>query len=62
MTSKLFNGEIELLRVNDIAKSLKAHPGTILRYIREKKILARKIGRSYFVSKENFKKFINGEK
>ena len=62
MTSKLFNGEIELLRVNDIAKSTGSHPGTILRYIREKKLQARKIGKAYFVSKENFKKFIDGEK
>lgn len=61
MTSKLFNGEIELLKVNDLAKSLSVHPGTILRYIREKKLPARKIGRSYFVSKENFKKYIDGK-
>jgi len=61
MTSKLFNGEVELLKVTDIARSTKTHPGTILRYIREKKLLARKIGRSYFVSKENFKKFVDGK-
>ena len=60
MTSKFFNGEIELLKVNDIAKNLKAHPGTILRYIRAKRLRAVKIGRNYFVSKENLKRFIDG--
>lgn len=60
MVSKFFNGEIELLKVNDIAEKLKVHPGTILRYIRERKLHARKIGRSYFISKENFKKYIDG--
>jgi len=61
MTSKFFNGEIELLRVNDIAKTLDVNPGTILRYIREKKLLARKIGRSYFISKDSFKKYVDGK-
>jgi excisionase family DNA binding protein len=60
MTSKFFNGEVELLKVMDIAKNVQVHPGTILRYIREKKLKTRKIGRSYFVSKENFKKYIDG--
>jgi len=59
---KLFNGEIEALRVEDIAKALKCHPLTIRRYIRAGKLKAQKIGRRYYVSKDSLKEFINGGK
>jgi len=60
-TKKLFNGQIELLSVDDIAKALGVHNVTILRYIRSGKLKARKIGRGYYISKENFEKFVNLE-
>jgi len=59
-TIKLFSGEIELLKVEDIAKALSCNMETIRRYIRQGKIKAQKIGRRYYVSKENLKTFTNG--
>lgn len=59
-TIKLFSGDIELLKVEDIAKALGCNMETIRRYIRSGKIKAQKIGRRYYVSKENFKTFTNG--
>ena len=62
MVKKFFNGEVELLKVEDIAKSLGIHLETIRRYIRRDKLKARKIGRRYYVSKDMFKEFVNGKK
>jgi len=59
-TIKLLGGEIELLRVDDIAKGLGVNKETIRRYIRQGKIKAQKIGRRYFVSADNLKTFTNG--
>jgi len=61
-TKKFFNGEIELLRVEDIADSLNAHKVTIRRYIREGKLKATKIGKRWYITKERFKEFVNGGK
>jgi excisionase family DNA binding protein len=58
-TLKIY-GDIELLKVEDIAKVLGTHVITIRRYIRSGKLKAQKVGKSYYVSKENFKDFING--
>jgi len=57
---KLFSGEIELLKVEDIAKAIDVNMETIRRYIRKGKLKAQKIGRRYYVSKDNFKAFANG--
>lgn len=57
---KLLNGEIELLKVEDLAEALKCHIETIRRYIRAGKLKAQKIGKRYYVSKENLKAFVNG--
>ena len=46
---KLFSGEIELLKVEDISQALDVNMETI-----------RKIGRRYYVSKDNFKAFTDG--
>ena len=59
MVVKVF-GDIELLKVEDIAKALRTHVITIRRYIRSGRLKAQKVGRNYYVSKENFKDFING--
>ena len=59
MVVKVFD-DIELLKVEDIAKALGAHVITIRRYIRSGRLKAQKVGRNYYVSKENFKDFING--
>ena len=53
--------EIQLYTVDEIAKILQAHPVTIRRYIREGKIKAQKIGKRYYVTKENLKAFVSGE-
>jgi len=62
MTKKLFNGEIELMPLDALAKKLGIHIVTIRRYVRQGKLKARKIGRSYYVSKDNLKDFVNTTK
>jgi len=57
---KLFSGEIELLKVEDISQALDVNMETIRRYIRTGKLKAQKIGRRYYVSKDNFKAFTDG--
>lgn len=59
-TIKLLGGEIELLKVEDLAKVLGCNMETIRRYIRQGKLKAQKIGRRYYVSKDNLKAFANG--
>lgn len=59
-TIKLLGGEIELLKVEDLAKALNCNMETIRRYIRQGKLKAQKIGKRYYVSKENLKAFANG--
>ena len=51
-TVKLFD-DIELIKLG-------IHIVTLRRYIKSGKLKAQKLGNSYFVSKENFKEFING--
>jgi excisionase family DNA binding protein len=58
-TVTLFD-DIELIKLVDIAKKLGIHIVTLRRYIKSGKLKAQKLGNSYFVSKENFKEFING--
>jgi len=59
-TKKFFNGEIQLLRVEDIAQTLNTHKVTIRRYIREGKLKGTKIGKRWYVTKERFREFVNG--
>jgi len=59
-TKRLFDGEIELFSVEDLAKEMDIHQITVLRYIRSGKLKARKMGRRYFVSKDSLKEFFNG--
>lgn len=59
-TIKLMGGEIELLKVEDLAEVLGCNMETIRRYIRQGKLKAQKIGRRYYVSKDNLKTFANG--
>lgn len=60
MSIKLMGGEIELLKVEDLAKALHCNMETIRRYIRQGKLKAQKIGRRYYVSRDNLKTFTNG--
>lgn len=55
-----FNGEIELLEVEDVAKELGVHQVTIRRYIRGGRLKATKIGKRWYISKERFIEFVNG--
>ena len=54
MTSKLYS-------VSELTTILKLHPKTILRFIKEGKIPATKIGRSWRVSEENLKRYCHDE-
>ena len=47
--------------VADIASFLRLHPKTVTRFIHEGKIPARKIGRAWMVSKEDFRAYAHGE-
>ncbi|MBU1105690.1 MAG: helix-turn-helix domain-containing protein [Candidatus Riflebacteria bacterium] len=47
--------------VDDLTKILKLHRKTILRFIKEKKIGARKIGRSWMISEKELKSYVHGE-
>lgn len=56
---KFFNGELEIIDIATLAKQLHVHKVTLLRKIREKKICAQRIGRSYWVSKDALKAFLD---
>ncbi len=50
--------ELKLYTVEDVAKLLKKHPDTIRRLIRQKKIPARKIGGSWYITAETLEKLL----
>ena len=49
-----------LYSIEDLTGILKLHPKTILRFIHEGKIRARKIGRAWMVSQEDLKDYVHG--
>ena len=49
-----------MLKVEDLAKVFDCNKETIRRYVRTGKLKARKIGKRYWVSRENLKAFTNG--
>lgn len=53
--------ELKLYSISDLTTILKLHPKTILRFINEKKIKARKIGRSWMVSEDDLKSYCHSE-
>jgi excisionase family DNA binding protein len=53
--------ELKLYSVSDLTTILKLHPKTILRFIKEGKIKARKIGRSWMVSEDDLKSYCHSE-
>ncbi|MCB4792704.1 MAG: excisionase family DNA-binding protein [Elusimicrobia bacterium] len=56
---KFFNGELEIIDIAALAKELNVHKVTLLRKIRENKLAAQRIGRSYWVSKDSLKTFLD---
>jgi excisionase family DNA binding protein len=56
---KIFNGDLEIIDIETLAKQLKIHKVTLLRKIRQKKLCAQRIGRSYWVSKDALKAFLD---
>ncbi|MBN1622690.1 MAG: helix-turn-helix domain-containing protein [Endomicrobiales bacterium] len=56
---KFFNGDLEIMDIATLAKQLKIHKVTLLRKIREKKLFAQRIGRSYWISKNALKAFLD---
>ena len=53
--------ELKLYSISDLVTILKLHPKTILRFIHEGKIKARKIGRSWMVSENDLKSYCHEE-
>ena len=53
--------ELKLYSISDLTTILHLHPKTILRFIHEGKIKARKIGRSWMVSEDDLKLYCHGE-
>jgi excisionase family DNA binding protein len=49
------------MTVDEISEKLKMHPKTIRRYIRDGKIKGRKIGKSWYISYEEYLKFTGEE-
>lgn len=52
---------IKLYSISELSKILDLHPKTILRFIKEGKLEAQKIGRTWKVSEDNLKLFCHGE-
>lgn len=55
-------GGIELYSLEELSKKLGLHTVTLQRYCRKGKIRAQKIGRSWQVSDDNLRAFINAER
>lgn len=53
--------ELKLYTISDLTTILNLHPKTILRFIHEGKIKARKIGRSWMVSENDLKSYCHCE-
>lgn len=53
--------ELKMYSITDLTSILNLHSKTILRFIHEGKIKARKIGRSWMVSEEDLKIYCHGE-
>lgn len=53
--------DTKLYSISELTDILKLHPKTILRFIHENKIKAKKIGRSWMVSENDLKIFCHGE-
>lgn len=62
MVKTLCNGDIQLFDIENLSEKLGANEKTIRRYITTGKMTGQKIGRRYYVSKENLIKFVNGQK
>jgi excisionase family DNA binding protein len=56
---QFFNGEVEIIDVNSLANELRIHKVTLLRKIRQKKLCAQRIGRTYWISKDSLKAFMD---
>ncbi|MBU1130213.1 helix-turn-helix domain-containing protein [Patescibacteria group bacterium] len=52
------NNDSQLLTPQEVATELKLNLLTVYKYIRDKKIVAIKLGRVYRISEENLNKFI----
>jgi excisionase family DNA binding protein len=48
----------EVLRVDEVAKKLNVTPRVVRQYILDKKLKAKKIGRSYVITMASFKQFV----
>jgi excisionase family DNA binding protein len=62
MAVTLFDGTLETMDVQELARDLGVHPYTIHGYIRQGALRARRIGHRYIISREAFSDFLNGER
>ena len=53
--------DLKLYSVSELSDILKLHPKTIIRFIKEGKITARKIGRAWMVSEDELKNYCHAE-
>ena len=51
-----------MLTIKEVATVLRAHTGSVLRWIKDGKLKASKIGRNYLVSKNDLEVFISSNK
>jgi len=65
MTNKSTEGEkildIKLYSMQEVAKLLKVTEKTIQTYIKNERLKAQKIGRTWKITESNFRKFISAE-
>ena len=51
--------ESEFLTVEEVANALRIHRATVTRWLKEKKLPARKVGRRWLISKEDYEKIVS---
>lgn len=51
--------ESEFLTVEEVATALRIHRATVARWLKEKKLPARKVGRRWLISKEDYEQFVS---
>lgn len=54
-------GSITVYDLPEIAQKLRLHLDTLRRYVREGRLRATKIGKTYLVAEENLKEFLTGK-
>ena len=56
---KFFEGKLEIMDVDTLARQLNVHKVTLLRKIRKGKLYAQRIGRGYWISRDALRAFLD---